>query len=189
MRWFGLMLVSWSLFASAGGYNPALRDQFWSELYPDGGWTLYCNERFEPGDRRGLNIEHVYPASWMTKHLGCGSRKTCRKRSELFNKMEADLRNLWPSLAQYNQIRSNYRFAEIPGERWKYSSCDFEIKGKAVEPSPRARGQIARSLLYMADKYGLPLPNRALYERWDQEYPVTDEELRRNILIPHLQQF
>jgi deoxyribonuclease I len=170
----------------ADSYNPALRATFWNDLYPDGGWTFYCNERFEPGDHRGLNIEHVYPASWMAKHLGCGTRVQCRKTSDLFNTMEADMRNLWPALAQYNQIRSNYPYSEIPGNRWKYSGCDFEFKGNLVEPSNRIKGQIARSMLYMAVKYGLPI-NRDLMERWSIQYPMTDSERRRNNRIAEIQ--
>ncbi len=178
-----ILLALLPMVVVGGGYNNALRAKFWAGLYPDGGWTLYCNERFESGDHRGLNIEHVYPASWMAKHLGCGSRKKCRKESELFNVMEADLRNLWPSLAQYNQIRSNYRYGEIPGDRWKYSGCDFEQRGEVVEPSQRIKGQVARAILYMGKKYGLPVPDRELMEQWCEEYPLTDEERRRNAII------
>lgn len=182
------LLYTLSLFlclstASADSYNASLRHTFWSKLYPDGGWTLYCNERFS--DTKGLNIEHVYPASWMADFIGCGTRTQCRKKSALFNTMESDLHNLWPALSQYNQMRSNYKFTEIPGERWKFSGCDFEIKGKRVEPSPRSRGQIARSMLYMRDTYGLPI-NDKLMEQWASEYHLTDEEIRRNALIDRL---
>lgn len=184
------LMLGASATASAAGYDSTLRDVFWTQLYPNGGWTLYCNERFEPGQRAGLNIEHVYPASWMAKHLGCGSRKQCRRDSELFNVMESDPMNLWPALAQYNQVRGNLPFGEIPGERWLYSSCDFERRGRLVEPSQRARGQIARAMLHMHRVYGLPI-NGPLMARWDKEYPVTDEELRRRQIIeslPGLQQ-
>ncbi len=66
----------------------------------NGGWTLYCGEPFR--DRSGLSVEHIYPASWMAEHLGCGSRKQCRQNSERFNYMEADLHNLYPALPSIN---------------------------------------------------------------------------------------
>jgi len=83
------------------------REIFWQKLYPNGGWTLYCGERFE---RRGreLNVEHIYPASWMAKHLGCASRRECQRTNERFDRMEADLHNLYPVLATINNTRSNY---------------------------------------------------------------------------------
>ena len=58
--------------------------------------------------------------------LGCGTRDECRQNSERFNRMEADLHNLWPSRADINQARSNYRFAMIEGELREFGECDFE---------------------------------------------------------------
>ncbi len=54
------------------------RGLHWTELYPNGGWTLYCGEYFE--DRSSLSVEHIYPASWMAEYLDCGSRKQCRQQ-------------------------------------------------------------------------------------------------------------
>jgi len=195
MKWLLFVMVVWSSVASGRGYDSALRNTFWNDLYPDGGWTLYCQERFQPGQRRGMQIEHVYPASWMADHLGCGGRSKCQKTKgpvgELFHKMEADFHNLWPALIQSNQVRKNYKFAELDGERWLNSFCDLEVRGKGkatlVEPSPRARGQIARAHLYMHRTYGLPI-NHELMLKWDAEYPITDDELRRNRVIEGLQE-
>lgn len=182
------LLLSFSAFAET--YNQ-VRPKIWSKLYPDGGWTLYCNERIPPIggmiDRKaGYQIEHVYPASWMADHLGCGSRTACRKHETLkdeFNEMESDPHNLWPAMIQYNQMRKNYRFGEVQGERWRFSSCDFELgAGNIIEPSTRARGKIARSMLYMHDTYGLPI-NEPLMREWHEEHPVTDDELRRDQVI------
>ncbi|MET0047459.1 MAG: endonuclease [Sedimenticola sp.] len=185
-RLFFIVLLFYSPLASAAGYD-SMRKPFWAELYGEGGWTLYCGEFFraaveDPERLWGLNIEHVYPASWMAKHLGCGSRKQCRRTSERFNQMEADPHNLWPSLAQYNQLRSNFAYGDIPGERWKFSGCDFEVQGKRVEPSPRARGRIARAMLYMRDTYGLAIDDDLML-RWHRAHPVDDEERRRARII------
>ncbi len=65
--------------------SPALSDQtqvrnyrtarvlFWGRVYNEGGFTFYCGEPFE--DKTDLNVEHIYPASWMAAYLGCGIAK------------------------------------------------------------------------------------------------------------------
>ena len=163
---------------------------FWSELYPDGGWTLYCGARFN-GRARSLNVEHVYPASWMAEHLGCGSRRQCRETSERFNRMEADLHNLYPALATINRARSNYRFGDIPGEAREFGDCDFERDRNArlAEPRPIARGNVARAIFYMRQEYGLPIPAQMLpiLKAWNRKDPPSCQELRRNNRIEDLQ--
>ncbi len=114
MKFLGAWVSAIALFAVpafAGqniirNYNTARDKFFYKKLYPHGGWTIYCGKRWRT--KRGLNVEHVYPASWMAKHLGCGARRQCRTDSQRFNFMEADLHNLYPSLARINQARSNY---------------------------------------------------------------------------------
>lgn len=143
-------------------YNTARDQFFYKKLYPKGGFTLYCGEWFS--DKKGLNVEHVYPASWMKETAGCPgmSRAECRASSTSFNFMEADLHNLYPAISFVNQARSNYRFADIPGEKHLYEACDFERDkaSKLAEPRPVARGNIARAIFYMHKEYGLPVhPN------------------------------
>ncbi len=181
-----LLLIAANLALADNSYSQ-VRPLIWSRLYPDGGWTLYCNEKFPAAGeawRRtaGLQLEHIYPAGWMARHLGCGSREECRKTSQVFNLMESDPHNIWPALTQYNQMRSDYQFGEIAAERWRFSGCDFEMDGGIVEPDTRARGVIARAMIYMNRTYGLPI-DAPLFERWATQYPETAEERRRNALI------
>jgi len=127
----------------------------WARLYPHGGTTLYCGTPFTRRDAT-LNVEHVYPASWMTQALGCGSREQCRRTNRRFNRMEADLHNLHPDLQVTNQARSDYRFALLPGETpTVLQTCDFEHDNEQqlAEPRPEVRGDIARALLYMEHEY------------------------------------
>ncbi len=44
-------------------YREARDRHFYNTLYTDGGTTIYCEAPFQ--GRTGLNVEHVYPASWM----------------------------------------------------------------------------------------------------------------------------
>ena len=197
-RWRGCWLV---LLLTLLFVPPTLADQtqvrnyrtarvlFWGRVYPEGGFTFYCGESFE--DKTGLNVEHIYPASWMAAFLGCGTRKQCRKTSERFNRMEADLHNLYPSRADINRARSNYRFAIIEGEEREFGECDFERdrSDKIAEPRPITRGNIARAIFYMHKEYGLPVDSRDidLLKEWNRDDPPTCNEMRRNNIIEEIQ--
>lgn len=188
------LLITLGLNAPAASRSPpdylATIPEFWSNLYPDGGETLYCGAKFRPHDRR-TNIEHVYPMSWVARHLRCGDRDRCRQRSEKFNRIESDMHNLFPALRSANKLRGSLPFGMIDGERRVEPRCDLEIdhRVRRVEPRPAVRGDIARTMLYMADRYGLEIyaRQRALLEDWRRQDPPSDEERRRNALIEGLQ--
>jgi len=171
------------------------RSIFWRSLYANGGKTLYCGQVFQGGYNKGINIEHVFPMSWVTNGLECGTRKQCRKRSATFNRIEADLHNLYPSRTDVNQDRSSYSFGEVSGEARHYGrDCDFEVnqRSRKAEPSPAARGEVARAMFYMAYQYrdqGLALFARQgrLLEKWHQADPPSDAERARNDEIELLQ--
>ena len=154
------------------------------------GIPLYCDQRFEA--HATLEIEHVYPASWMGNHLNCGNRDECRRHPThkvRFNHMEADLHNLYPAMAGMNGARSNKTFGIIPGEKYSLVSCDFETNSSTAEPRPGARGEIARAILYMRDEYGLPVDPALLetIQQWHQDDPPSTEEVWRNEMIFKLQ--
>jgi deoxyribonuclease-1 len=171
------------------GYGYA-RHIFWDKLFPDGGITLYCSQPF--AHYLGLQVEHVYPASWMADHLGCGSRKICRADNPLFNLMEADPHNLYPTRAGTNGARSNMTFGDFSGEAREFGNkCDFEIDtvNRVAEPPPDARGNVARSIFYMHQEYGLPIEKVLLIilKAWNLSDPPNTEERRRNDVIEGLQ--
>lgn len=104
--------------------------------------------------------------------------------------MEADLFNLYPAIGEVNGDRSNYEFAEIPGEKRVYGKCDIEIEGKKIEPREEIRGDIARVYFYMMKAY----PERVkinedklkMFQRWDELDPKSENELKRIKLIQEL---
>jgi|CXWL01.1.fsa_nt_gi deoxyribonuclease-1 len=200
---FLVWAVAWRFFflglaagdqAEIGSYGKA-REVFWAKLYPGDGHDLYCGSLFK--GKGGLNIEHVYAASWMGEYLGCGSRVKCRASSDpstrkRFNHMEGDLHNLWPALATINKARSNYSFGIISGEyRKPLKWCDFEYRRttRVAEPRPAVRGEIARSIFYMSDEYGLPIDPRMikLLIEWNKADPPSSHERWRNDRIESLQ--
>lgn len=164
---------------------------FWSRVYPDGGETLYCGRRFGRHKGRSINIEHVFPMSWTLKRFGCRDRDQCRRISPEFNRIEADMHNLYPAIGEINQARSSYAFDMIDGERRNFGRCDFEIDQHRhrAEPRPASRGNIARAMFYMHDKYGLTIFKQQgeLLKQWHREDPPDAEERRRNDAIEKVQ--
>lgn len=167
------------------------RPVFWKQLYRRGGKTLYCGEGFGAGYQRGLNIEHVFPMSWVTKTLNCGRRKECRQNNRQFNRIEADFHNLFPSRKDVNDARGSYRFGDIKGEKVWSGDCDFEVdqRRRVAEPRTAARGEIARAMFYMAERYDLKIFRKQaeLLKRWNQQDQPSKDEQRRNDLIERIQ--
>ncbi len=161
---------------------------FWKNLYPNGGISLYCGKKFNRGDRR-YNIEHVFPMSWVTRSLRCGRRAQCRANSSRFNRIEADMHNMYPADKKLNAARGSMSYGILKGERWFKKHCDLEIDEakRRVEPKPAARGEIARAMLYMADRYNLKLYQRGMLLRWHRQDPPNALEKRRNRRIQQLQ--
>ena len=175
--------------AVAAGYLEVI-PLFWKNLYPNGGASLYCGDQFAPFDRR-YNIEHVFPMAWVTRHLRCGSRKQCRANRVLFNQIEADMHNLYPARRDVNKARGAMAYGMVAGTTPFSPSCDVEIdtRRRRVEPPPAVRGEIARAMLYMAQRYHLPLytKQRRLMLAWHRQDPVEEKERWRNQQILRLQ--
>lgn len=171
-------------------YNTARRI-LWSKVYKNGGETLYCARTFGSRKGRGINVEHILPMSWATKALRCGTRKQCRRRSTTFNRLEADLHNLFPALTGINDARSSFRFGEVRGEPRRYGKCDFEVdfKRRVAEPRPAIRGEIARAMFYMQDEYGVKIYAKTVKKlvKWHRQDPPGRPEQLRNDTIEILQ--
>ena len=184
-------LILWPALAGAG--SPAYLDtipEFWRHLYPDGGEGLYCGTAFAARDR-SYNIEHVYPMGWVARALRCGDRQRCRRESARFNEIESDMHNMFPARRDLNRERGSYPYRELRGEKHVERGCDLEIdhRARAVEPRPAVRGDIARAMLYMADRYDLEIyeRQRRMLLDWHRDDPVDAGERRRNRLVRRLQ--
>lgn len=57
--------------------------------------------------------------------------------------------NLYPVIGAVNALRSNYNFAMQPSEKNDFGCCAMKINNLKSEPPEIARGQIARTYLYM----------------------------------------
>lgn len=175
-------------------YDEVAVNTFWNELYSNGGWSLYCGLRFDPSasltDGRLFVIEQVYPSSWMLSYLECDSRRQCRlDKKSRFTRMEADMHNLYPVWQDADVARRDTEFGMIEGEDWRYENCDFERNLGLTEPRPIARGNIARSIFYMHNQYGVPIDKEMLAElkRWNRLDPPSNQEMLRNNMIEEIQ--
>ena len=192
--WSCLLLLSpWQVRAGQGeipSYRVA-RDIFWRQLYPHGTWTLYCGKRVR-GPQIEVEVDHIYPVDWMVRATGCHTRWQCQANNERFNRMEADLHNMYAALAVIESARPKHAYGMINGEDYLVRpSCDFEhdLLRNLSEPRPLARGNLARSIFYMHDEYNLPIPPQMvmLLKRWNREDPPSRHERMRNQRIEALQ--
>ena len=178
-------------------YPTVQKNVFWLMLYPFGGRTLYCNVQFKPGQRkidgRIVTIEHAFPADWIAEHHGCENRNSCDIPE--YGYAEADLHNLWPAIGNINSSRGDQSLGEIPGEQRRFEEycADFErTQGDdaIVEPRDAVKGDMARSILYMLDAYGLELPSNmalTMLLKWHLADPPDDAERWRNFAIKQIQ--
>lgn len=165
---------------------------------------------YVPADPRSeraqrVEVEHVIPASWIGAERRCWRERICTDGSGRrirgrdcceaidpdYQRAANDLQNLWPSLGELNQERTNFRFGEIAGEPRAYGGCDFEVDRRAgmVEPRPEVRGDIARIGLYMEAVHGIWLSrhHRDLFAAWSRADPPDAREHERNERIRGLQ--
>jgi len=117
-------------------------------------------------------------------------RNCARKANVEFRYMEADLYNLYPAIGAVNASRSNYNFTMLPSAKSSFGSCDMRIEGSKVQPPESARGEIARTYLYMEQaysRYKMSKQQRQLMNAWNKMYPVSKWECERASRIKKIQ--
>lgn len=169
------------------------------------------NVRYKSGKpntrSKRIEWEHVVPAENFGRQFSCwreGSsscvksngkhykgRKCCTKVSKEYRIMQADMHNLVPAIGELNGDRSNYRYDfELPQSK-QYGACEFEVlfKERRARVRKDIRGNIARTYLYMNDRYGMKLSKQEQkkFQAWDKEDPVDAWENERNARIQKIQ--
>jgi len=130
---------------------------------------------------------HIVPAWVIGYQRRCwqqGGRKHCTANDPVFSRAEADLHNLVPVVGEVNGDRSNFGFGMLPARPGQYGACPMvvDFKQRTAMPPERSRGAIARTYLYMSERYQLRLSrqDRRFYELWNRRYPVSEWERWRN---------
>lgn len=172
------------------------------KLYPEQ-TEFYCGCRFSGNQvdldscgyqprknpRRAARIEweHIVPAWVIGQQRQCwpnGGRRNCSRTDSVFQRAEADLHNLVPAIGELNGDRSNYAFGWLPQAPSQYGACPMVVDFKARLAMPRqaVRGTVARTYLYMSQRYRLRLSSQSqkLYSAWNKAYPAQPWERERN---------
>lgn len=154
---------------------------------------------------RRLEWEHVVPAEafgqsfkeWREGSPECfkkGRRfkgRKCAQKNPEFNRMEADLYNLWPEIGELNGLRSNFSMAELGGPTGQFGQCTVRLRDRKFEPADSAKGRVARVYQYMDQSYPgrgvISDKNRKLFEAWDKLHPVDAWECKRAKKIKTIQ--
>jgi len=175
-------------------YDTLATGSFWSELYPVGGWSLFCGYRFDSSrttvSGNSISTGHIYQTEQMVKFAGCHSRMQCREsHNRKFMRMEADLHNIYPVLQTLNTLRYDFHYGLVSGEDWRIDDCDVEWKAGVLEPRKIARGNIARAMLYMYSRYQIPVDEKSLklFRAWNRIDPPSNQEKLRNKIIERIQ--
>lgn len=159
-------------------------------------------------EKRAAKVEweHAVPAEnfgrafpeWRDGHPECVNRngkpfkgRHCAEKVNMgYRHMQADMYNLFPAIGAVNAVRSNKRYSTLPDSAAAFGSCPAKVDGNRFEPPDRAKGQVARAALYMADsysKYRLSRQQEKLFKAWDRIFPVDAWECTRAKRIETLQ--
>ena len=169
----------------AASYADGMDALFLKQVYSGGGSTLYCQEAFQPGDR--ISVEQIYDERRLAQHFGCRSSRLCESNTQ-FSDIRKDRHALFPVTRRAELDRRRTLFGDLPDTTDKDEKCGYKQSFQVFEPPVNAKGDVARAMLYLHERYELPLLGTLdMYQRWNREDPVTDEERRRNNVIEQLQ--
>lgn len=143
-----------------------------------------------------IEWEHIYAMAASSRHRKCwkeGGRKNCRATDRSFNELEADMFNLVPIIGSLNNDAQDYPMGTISSRLdGMYGSCETKVdkRNRLLEPQDSVKGLVARTMLYMAHRYGtdkhgpegitLSYDQQKLFMEWHEKFPVSEWELQRN---------
>jgi len=154
-----------------------------------------------------IEWEHIVPAENFGQQFACWrdgapecvdskgktfkGRKCCEKASQEFRIMQADMHNLVPAIGELNGDRSNLRYDFEEARKGQYGECRFEVDfdQDRVRIKKDIRGDVARTYLYMSDRYKMKLSSQEVnkFSAWNNEDPVDAWEIEKNERIKAIQ--
>lgn len=162
----------------------------WSQVYDQGGTTLYCGTAFsEEGSQLVTSL--IYSSKQMKIALGCITTRQCAIMDPRYSYMMSDLHNIYPALSRVELARRSAQFGELGANASNTISdiqCDIKNSFHLLEPRDQAKGNVARAIFYMHAEYGLPIVGELkLLKEWHRMDPPDAEEKARNDKIANLQ--
>lgn len=181
-----LLVANQALAIDVDNPKKYLKENFWGNLYKEGGTTLFCNKSFK---RKGILIDesYIYSDSWIRDELDCGSPRQCRKNDAKYRSMISDMHNIYPAQSRFELKRKGARFEEL-GTSIESGKCGIKRSFDLMEPAKEIKGDIARAIFYMHSTYSLPIVgSMEQLKRWHKIDPVSSEEAERNKRISEIQ--
>jgi deoxyribonuclease-1 len=167
-------------------YKEVIKSKFWGDLYKNGGKTYFCNESFTKKTPL-LSVSHIYTGIWVRDHIQCGTNRQCLRSSEQYQEIMSDLHNIVPADAYFEFKRKNSAFGALD-ETVAANECGIRKRQHVIEPPDRIKGDIARVIFYMHERYKLPLQSSlSLLTLWHKNDPVSEAEIERNKNIDKIQ--
>ena len=164
--------------------------QFWSQVYGQGGTTLYCGKAFSKESGQ-LKASAIYSTKQLKSSLRCITNRQCGIMNPRYVYMASDLHNLYPALTRVELVRRNAQFGDLDdsvASKFDDIGCDMKTSFQMVEPRDEAKGNVARAIFYMHVEYGLPIVGQVqVFKQWHQMDPPDAEEKARNDKIASLQ--
>ena len=191
----GCLAASISLPTLASGQNQlsdpkAAVQLFWSQLYGQGGSTLYCGKEFTEESGQ-LKASAIYSSKQLKSALRCVTDRQCGIMNPRYVYMASDLHNLYPALTRVELVRRNAQFGDLDDSapsKFADIGCDMKTSFQLVEPRDEAKGNVARAIFYMHVEYNMPIVGQVqMYKKWHQMAPPDAEEKARNDKVASLQ--
>ena len=114
----------------------------------------------------------------------------CERVDPAFAAAHNDLHNLVPAAGAITAARSDHAWGELrPGQQLGDCKIRFDPVLRRVQPPEGVRGDIARTLFYMRDTYGVRIGrlDERLYTAWNDADPPDAAEIERNRRIRRVQ--
>lgn len=165
--------------------DTVVRDQFWGELYAGGGNSFFCATPFAS---KGFVMTdgYVYPLADVRTALACGTSSQCSQDNQ-YRRISSDLHNMVPVRTRVEMRRRSVRYENL-GDAARVDACGIRESAQFFEPPEQVKGDVARTVAYMVDSYGLPwLGATAVFQGWHELDPPSDKELVRHRQIAELQ--
>lgn len=162
-----------------------IKDQFWGNLYVDGGKSFFCDAPFS---HKGFMLTegYIYPLADVRSALACGTSRQCELDNS-YRQIASDLHNMIP-VRNRTEIRRRNASYENLGATVKEDDCGIRESAHFFEPPTRVKGDVARSMSYMVSTYGLPwLGSARVFQSWNRADPPDDKELSRHKRVAEIQ--
>ncbi|MDI9244895.1 endonuclease [Marinobacter sp. CHS3-4] len=163
-----------------------IKDEFWGNLYADGGTSFFCQEPFTS---KGflLTDGYIYPLAQVRRALDCGTSQQC-KQNDRYRQIASDLHNIVPVSSRIEMSRRNALYENLGSTGGEPDDCGIRESAQFFEPPGIVKGDIARTVAYMVSTYNLPWAGaNRVFVGWNQMDPPDDSELTRHRQVAEIQ--